>query len=108
MQLSKEMTVRPVTFGSVRSFIASGMEAAGGLWVGQLVIAFVPGLVIVVVAVLTGKITPAPFIAAGGLTPVMAFAFAALFGYTTGYWLASSLTILLVLSVVSWVALEKG
>ena len=32
--------VRPVTFGSMASFITSGMEAAGGLWVGQLVMAF--------------------------------------------------------------------
>ena len=34
---SKEVTVRPVTFGSAASFITSGMEAAGGLWVGQRV-----------------------------------------------------------------------
>ena len=34
---SEEVTVRPVTFGSAASFITSGMEAAGGLWVGQRV-----------------------------------------------------------------------
>ena len=62
--------VRPVTFGSMASFITSGMEAAGGLWVGQLVLAFL---------------------------------FAALFNFTAGYWLAASLTILLVLAVVTWV-----
>ena len=32
---SDEIMVRPVTFGSAASFITSGMEAAGGLWVGQ-------------------------------------------------------------------------
>ena len=63
---SDEIMVRPVTFGSMASFIISGMEAAGGLWVGQLVLAFL---------------------------------FAALFNFTAGYWLAASLTILLVLAV---------
>ena len=63
---SDEIMVRPVTFGSMASFITSGMEAAGGLWVGQLVLAFL---------------------------------FAALFNFTAGYWLAASLTILLVLAV---------
>ena len=58
--------VRPVTFGYGASFITSGMEAAGGLWVGQLVLAFL---------------------------------FAALFNFTAGYWLAASLTILLVLAI---------
>ena len=72
---SDEIMVRPVTFGSMASFITSGMEAAGGLWVGQL---------------------------------VLAFRFAALFNFTAGYWLAASLTILLVLAVVTWVQLEKG
>jgi hypothetical protein len=72
---SDEIMVRPVTFGSMASFITSGMEAAGGLWVGQLVIAFL---------------------------------LAALFNFTAGYWLAASLTILLVLAVVTWVQLEKG
>ena len=62
---SDEIMVRPVTFGSMASFITSGMEAAGGLWVGQLVLAFL---------------------------------FAALFNFTAGYWLAASLTILLVLA----------
>ena len=38
----------------------------------------------------------------------MAFIFAALFAYTAGYWLAASLTILMVVAVVTWVALEKG
>ena len=84
------------------------MEVAGGLWVGQLVLAFVPGLVIMLAAVLKGKITPAPFIVAGGRAPVLAFGFAALFNYPVGYWLASSLTILVVLSVVTWVQLEKA
>ena len=70
---SEEVTVRPVTFGSAASFITSGMEAAGGLWVGQLVLAFVPGPVIILVAVVKGSITPAPFIAGGGLAPVLAF-----------------------------------
>ena len=46
--------------------------------------------------------------AAGGLAPVLAFGFAALFNYPAGYWLASSLTILLVVSVVTWVHLEKA
>ena len=64
---SDEIMVRPVTFGSMASFITLGMEAAGGLWVSQLVIAFL---------------------------------FAALFNFTAGYWLAASLTILLVLAVV--------
>ena len=96
---SEEVTVRPVTFGSMASFITSGMEAAGGLWVGQLVLAFLPGLVIILVAVVKGSITPAPFIAAGILAPVLAFLFAALFNFTAGYWLAASLTILLVLAV---------
>ena len=105
---SEEVTVPPVTFGSAASFITSGMEAAGGLWVSQLVLAFVPGLVIILVAVVKGSITPAPFIAAGGLAPVLAFGFAALFNYPAGYWLASSLTILLVVSVVTWVHLEKA
>ena len=105
---SEEMTVRPVTFGSAASFITSGMEAAAGLWVGQLVLAFVPGLVTILVAVVKGSITPAPFIAGGGLAPVLAFGFAALFNYPAGYWLASSLTILLVVSVVTWVHLEKA
>ena len=105
---SEEVTVRPVTFGSAASFITSGMEAAGGLWVGQLVLAFLPGLVIILVAVVKGSITPAPFIAAGILAPVLAFLFAALFNFTAGYWLAASLTILLVLAVVTWVQLEKG
>ena len=100
---SDEIMVRPVTFGSMASFITSGMEAAGGLWVGQLVLAFVPGLVIILVAVVKGSITPAPFIAAGILAPVLAFLFAALFNFTAGYWLAASLTILLVLAVVTWV-----
>ena len=89
---SDEIMVRPVTFGSAASFITSGMEAAAGLWVGQLVLAFVPGLVIILVAVVKGSITPAPFIAAGGLAPVLAFGFAALFNYPADYWLASSLT----------------
>ena len=44
-----------------------------------------------------------PFIAAGILAPVLAFLFAALFNFTAGYWLAASLTILLVLAVVTWV-----
>ena len=105
---SEEMTVRPVTFGSAASFITSGMAAAGGLWVGQLVLAFVPGLVIILVAVIKAKVTPAPFIAAGGLAPVLAFVFVALFNYPAGYWLACSLTLLLVVSVVSWVHLEKA
>ena len=96
---SDEIMVRPVTFGSMASFITSGMEAAGGLWVGQLVLAFLPGLVIILVAVVKGSITPAPFIAAGILAPVIAFLFAALFNFTAGYWLAASLTILLVLAV---------
>ena len=87
---SDEIMVRPVTFGSMASFITSGMEAAGGLWVGQLVIAFVPGLVIILVAVIKGNVTPAPFIVSGGLAPVMAFGFAALFNFTAGYWLAAS------------------
>ena len=100
---SEEVTVRPVTFGSAASFITSGMEAAGGLWVGQLVLAFLPGLVIILVAVVKGSITPAPFIAAGILAPVLAFLFAALFNFTAGYWLAASLTILLALAVVTWV-----
>ena len=56
---SEEVTVRPVAFGSAASFITSGMEAAGGLWVGQLVLAFLPGLVIILVAVVKGSITPA-------------------------------------------------
>ena len=64
--ISDEIMVRPVTFGYGASFITSGMEAAGGLWVGQLVLAFL---------------------------------FAALFNFTAGYWLAASLTILLVLAV---------
>ena len=55
------------------------MERAGGLWVGQLVIALAPGLAIIIAAVVKGNITPAPFIVAGGLAPVMAFLFAALF-----------------------------
>ena len=38
----------------------------------------------------------------------MAFLFAALFAYTTGYWLAASLTILLLMSVITWVQLEKA
>ena len=101
--ISDEIMVRPVTFGSAASFITSGMEAAGGLWVGQLVIAFVPGLVIILVAVIKGNVTPAPFIVSGGLAPVLAFVFAALFNFTAGYWLAASLTILLVLAVVTWV-----
>ena len=105
---SDEIMVRPVTFGSAASFITSGMEAAAGLWVGQLVLAFVPGPVIILVAVVKGSITPAPFIAAGGLAPVLAFGFAALFNYPAGYWLASSLTLLLVVSVVTWVHLEKA
>ena len=105
---SDEIMVRPVIFGSMASFITSGMEAAGGLWVGQLVIAFVPGLVIILVAVIKGNVTPAPFIVSGGLAPVLAFGFAALFNFTAGYWLAASLTILLVLAVVTWVQLEKG
>ena len=105
---SEEMTVRPVTFGSIASFIKVGMEAAGGLWAGQLLIAVVPGLAIIMAAVIKGSITPAPFIAAGILAPAMAFIFAALFGYTAGYWLAASLTILLVLAVVIWVQLEKA
>ena len=102
------MTVRPVTFGSIASFIKVGMEAAGGLWAGQLLIAVVPGLAIIMAAVIKGSITPAPFIAAGILAPAMAFIFAALFGYTAGYWLAASLTILLVLALVIWVQLEKA
>ena len=106
---SEELTVRPVTFGSIApSFITSGMEAAGGLSVGQLIIAFVPGLVIVLVAVVKAKVTPAPFIASGILAPVMAFIFAALFAYTAGYWLAAMLTVLMSVAVVSWVALEKA
>ena len=72
---SDEIMVRPVTFGYGASFITSATEAAGGLWVGQLVLAFL---------------------------------FAALFNFTAGYWLAASLTILLVLAVVTWVQLEKG
>ena len=88
---SDEIMVRPVIFGSMASFITSGMEAAGGLWVGQLVIAFVPGLVIILVAVIKGNVTPAPFIVSGGLAPVLAFGFAALFNFTAGYWLAASL-----------------
>ena len=71
-------------------------------------IAFVPGLVIILVAVIKGNVTPAPFIVSGGLAPVLAFVFAALFNFTAGYWLAASLTILLVLAVVTWVQLEKG
>ena len=63
---SDEIMVRPVTFGYGASFITSATEAAGGLWVGQLVLAFL---------------------------------FAALFNFTAGYWLAASLTILLVLAV---------
>ena len=76
--------MRPVTFGSMASFITSGMEAAGGLWVGQLVLAFLPGLVIILVAVMKGNVTPAPFIVSGGLAPVLAFGFAALFNFTAG------------------------
>ena len=38
----------------------------------------------------------------------MAFRFAALFNFTAGYWLVASLTILMVVAVVAWVALEKG
>ena len=72
------------------------MKRAGGLWVGQLVIALAPGLAIIIAAVGKGNITPAPFIVTGGRAPVMAFLFAALFAYTTGYWLATGLTILLV------------
>ena len=83
---SEEMTVRPVTFGSPESFITSGMEAGGGLWVGHLVIAFVPGPVIILVAVIKGNVTPAPIIVSGGLAPVLAFGFAALFNFTAGYW----------------------
>ena len=106
---SEEITVRPVTFGSWAAFITSGMEHAGGLWFGQLVIALAPGLAIIIIAaVVKGNITPAPFIVAGGLAPVMAFVFAALFAYTTGYWLAASLTILLLMSVITWVQLEKA
>ena len=105
---SEEITVRPVTFGSWAAFITSGMERAGGLWVGQLVIALAPGLAIIIAAVVKGNITPAPFIVAGGRAPVMAFIFAALFAYTTGYWLAASLTILLLMSVITWVQLEPG
>ena len=69
---------------------------------------FVPGLVILLVAVVKASITPAPFIAAGILAPVLAFVFAALFNYPAGYWLACSLTLLLVVSVVTWVHLEKA
>ena len=98
----------PITFCSAASFITSGMEAAGGLWDGQLVLAFLPGLVIILVAVVKGSITPGPFIAAGILAPVLAFVFAALFNFTAGYWLAASLTILLVLAVATRVQLEKG
>ena len=106
---SEELTVRPVTFGSIASFITSGMEAAGGLSVGQLIIAFVPGLVIVLVAVVKAKASRRrPFIASGILAPVMAFIFAALFAYTAGYWLAAMLTVLMSVAVVSWVALEKA
>ena len=105
---SDEIMVRPVTFGSAASFITSGMEAAGGLWVCQLVIAFVPGLVIILVAVIKGNVTPAPFIVSGGLAPVRAFGFAALFNFTAGCWLVASLTILMMVAVVAWVALEKG
>ena len=106
---SEEVTwCGPSPSAPLASFITSGMEAAGGLWVGQLVLAFLPGLVIILVAVVKGSITPAPFIAAGILAPVLAFLFAALFNFTAGYWLAASLTILLVLAVVTWVQLEKG
>ena len=84
------------------------MEAAGGLSVGQLGIAVVPGLAIILAAIIKGGITPAPFIASGILAPVMAFIFAALFAYTAGYWLAAMLTVLMLVAVVSWVALEKA
>ena len=95
---SEELTVRPVTFGSIASFITSGMEAAGGLWAGQLLIAVVSGLAIILAAIIKGGI----------LAPVMAFIFAALFAYTAGYWLAAMLTVLMLVAVVSWVALEKA
>ena len=105
---SEELTVRPVTFGSIAAFIISGMESAGGRWVGQLVIAVVPGLAIILAAIIKGCITPAPFIASGILAPVMAFIFAALFGYTAGYWLAAMLTVLMVVAIVTLVSLEKA
>ena len=64
---SEEITVRPVTFGPIASCITSGMEAAGGLWAGQLLIAIVPGVVIILVSVVKGQVN-----ALGGTPPATA------------------------------------
>ena len=100
---SEELEIKVVSIGSVASLITGG---PGGEWVTQLVLSIVPGIVIIVAAVLKGAITPAPFIAAGISMPSVAFV-AGAFG-VGNYWLATSLALLIVVAIVAWVALEKG
>ena len=100
---SEELEIEAGSIGSVASLITGG---PGGEWVTQLVLSIVPGIVIIVTAMVTGHITPAPFIAAGISMPSVAFLSGA-FGIGS-YWLASSLVILVVVAIFAWVALEKG
>ena len=100
---SEELEIDVVSIGSIESLITGG---TAGEWVTQLVLSIVPGIVIIVAAVLKGAITPAPFIAAGISMPSVAFVAGAL-GVGT-YWLATSLALLVVVAIVAWVALEKS
>lgn len=100
----KELDIEVITFGDGKDFVTSGPE---GEWVLQMIISVIPGLVFIVGSVwLTKNITPGPFIAAGIIAPVVAFLLAAL--GLGNYWLATATLILLVLSILGWVQLEKG
>jgi len=102
---SGDLDIEVVTFGDGRSFITSGPE---GEWVLQMIISVVPGIVIILASILVSKnITPGPFIAAGILAPVVAFALRA-FIPLGSYWLATTESVLVVGGILAWVQLEKG
>lgn len=99
------LDIEVVTFGDGEDFITSGPE---GEWVLQMIVSVVPGIVIILASIfVTKNISPGPFIAAGIIAPVMAFALRAFMGLGS-YWLATTESVLLVLAIVAWVQLEKS
>lgn len=101
---TEDLEIDIVTFGDTEDFVTGG---PGGEWLIQMILAVVPGMVIIGASIwFTRSLTPGPFIAAGIITPVAAFVSAAM--GLGNYWLATASLILLVLSILAWVNLERG
>lgn len=98
------VTVKGVSIGSVRSFVVGGNPSGG--WVTEIILALIPGVVVIGLSVLKGNISPGPFIAGGIAMPATAFIVEAAMGLVGHYWLATALLVMVVLGIVAWVFLS--